>query len=362
MKILALTSNYRLSGQGLAAHYICESLAKRGHDIRLQVFDSTQKLNGRFKKIGYKLDIRPSVPLMISTGVHVLKQVLYLLNLQRTKGFDLALGLDANDAAAMGAAFAKEAGLPVAIVGWGNELKGLGRGELGFLRSCDLLLPMSRWAKEMFVEANFNEEQMKVIIPGVDPDIFRPAGRRKKGLGILTVTDLTKGCGVDQLMKVLRVLLDRGHDSWLTVVGEGKELGYLKARARKTLLERTIKFVKPMHPRKLADLMKDHHVMALIPRKIRGRPPRDFSLVMIEAAATGLGVVGTETGGLTDSLRFSGGLKVPAENTERIARTIEKVALKASMVGDPEETQGKIQAWEETALDMERSLEDIVYE
>jgi len=362
MRILALTSNYRLSGQGLAAHYICEALAKRGHDIRLQVFDSTQELKGRFKRTGYKVDIRPSVPLMISTGVHVLKQVLYLLNLHRARGFDLALGLDANDAAAMGAAFAKEAGLPVAIVGWGNELKGLGRGELGFLRNSDLLLPMSRWAKEMFVEADFDEERMKVIVPGIDPDIFRPIGTRKKGLGIITITDLVKGCGVDQLMKVLKLLLNRGHDSWLTVVGEGKERRSLKARAKKTLLDRSTKFVGHISPRKLAELMKDHHVMALIPRTIRGRPPRDFSLAMIEAAAAGLGIVGTESGGLVDSLRFSSGLKVPAESSERIARTIEKAALKASMVGDPEETRGRIQTWEETALDMEMALEDIVYE
>jgi glycosyltransferase involved in cell wall biosynthesis len=362
MRILALTSNYRLSGQGLAAHYICEALAKRGHDIRLQVFDSTQELKARFKRLSYKVDVRPSVPLMLSTGIHVLKQVLYLLNLQRAKAFDLALGLDANDAAAMGAAFAKEAGLPVAIVGWGNEVKGLGRGELGFLRNCDLLLPMSRWAKEMFVEAEFDEERMKVMVPGVDPEIFRPASRERKGLGILTVTDLVKGCGVGQLIKVLRLLLDRGNDSWLTAVGEGKELGRLKARARKVLLENSIEFVTPMHPRKLAELMRGHHVMALIPRTIRGRPPRDFSLTMIEAAATGLGVVGTESGGLADSLRFSGGLKVPAEGTERIAKAIEKAALKASMDDDPDGVDGRVQTWEETALDMEMTLEDLVYE
>jgi glycosyltransferase involved in cell wall biosynthesis len=179
---------------------------------------------------------------------------------------------------------------------------------------------------------------------------------------VLTITDLEDGCGVGQLMKALRVLLDRGHDAWLTVVGEGNMSGQLKDRARKAMLEGNIRFHGRMSPKKLADMMRAHHVMALIPRKIRGRPPRDFSIAMIEAAATGLGVVGTETGGLADSLRFSGGLKVPAESVERTARTIEKAALEASMGAGPAEPDGRIQAWEETALDIETSLEDIVYE
>jgi glycosyltransferase involved in cell wall biosynthesis len=362
MKILALTSNYRLCGQGLAAHHICEALVRRGHDVRLQVFDSAQDLKGFYDRPEYKVDYRPSVPLMMSTGIHVLKQVLYLLKLQRARGFDVALGLDCADGAALGSAFAKEAGLPVAIIGWGNELKGLGRTEMGFLRSCDLLLPVGRWAKSVFVEADFSETRMRVVPPGIDPSLFKPPMKRREGLGVLTVTELVRGCGVDQLINVLRELLDRGNDAWLTVVGDGNRSRYLKDRAKRAMLQESVTFKGRVHPRELADIMQGHHVLALVPRQIREMAPRDFSLVMCEATAAGLGVVGTETGGLADSLRYSGGSKVPAENPEKIARAIEVAARKAALVAEAEEVHGRMRAWEEVAFDLEIVLDELVYE
>jgi glycosyltransferase involved in cell wall biosynthesis len=362
MKILALTSNYRLCGQGLAAHYICEALVKRGHDVTLQVFDSGQDLKKYFPRPRYKVDYRPSVPLMISTGIHVLKQVLYLLKLHRARGFDVALGLDSGDGAALGSAFAKEAGLPVAIIGWGNEFKDLGRTEMGFLRNCDLFLPVGRWAKGRLIEADFDEDRMKVLPPGVIPEMFRPAKRRPKGLGVLTVTRLVRGCGVDQLIKVLRTLLDRGHDAWLTVVGRGKRTKYLKGRVKKAMLTGTIRFNGLVHPKELAKMMREHHVLALVPRNIRDVAPRDFSLVMCEAASSGLGVVGTEAGGISDSLRYSGGIKAPAENPERIAKAIEDAARKSAMMAETEEAHGRMRAWEEVAFDLEMILDELVYE
>ena len=61
MKVLALASRFNVSGQGIAAHYLAHELARRGHKVRLRVFDSVPELKGQFKDAAYELDVRPSI-------------------------------------------------------------------------------------------------------------------------------------------------------------------------------------------------------------------------------------------------------------------------------------------------------------
>lgn len=363
MRVLAFTSNFRLCGQGIATHHLANHLARRGHDVRLEVFDSTQQLRKVFDRAAYKADYRPSVPLSPSTGIHVLRQVLYLLKLQRAKGFDVALGMDSHDGAAMGAAFAKESGLPVACIAWGNELDDLGTIERGFIKGVDLLLPVSRWAKNRYMEDDFDEGRMRMLPPGVDVDVFTPPARRPEGLGIVTVTSLERGCGVDQLIVALRTLLDDGQDAWLTVIGNGPERKRLAVQARELLLEDNVVFKAGLRPAEVAEAMRGHHVFALLPRWARGEGGRDFSIAMLEAASCGLGIVGTDHCGVGDALRFCNGTKVPAENPARAAKAIVRAARTAEDGEvDEEETRGRMRAWEEVALELEMMMEELVYE
>jgi glycosyltransferase involved in cell wall biosynthesis len=112
----------------------------------------------------------------------------------------------------------------------------------------------------------------------------------------------------------------------------------------------------------MPDVMMQHHVFALIPRKVRGDGAKDVSLAMLEAAACGLGVVGTDISGLADSLRTSNGSKAPAENVDKIASVIEKVAQRTVVTDGGEEVFGRMRTWEEVALELEMLLEDLVYE
>jgi len=362
MKVLALSSKFRLCGQGIAAHYLAEGLARRKCHVRLRVFDTVQELKGQFKGASYKVDFRPSVPLMPSTGLHVFRQAMDLLRLRKEEEFDIVLALDGGEAGVLGAAFAKEAGLPVAIVCWGNDVLDLGTAERGVLRNADLVLPVSRWAKANLIELGFDEENMKVLPPGVDHDIFAPAKARPRELGIVTVTDLRDGCGVDVLIDVLKNLLDKGHDAFLSVVGAGPGLRALRRRAKDALLEGSVRFLGRVPHSEMPEVLRGHKVFALVPRTVRDHPQPDVSLAMMEAASCGLGVVGTELGGIADTLRSCGGTKVPSEGLAKIADAVERVAGKPTIVAATEGKYGRVGSWAEVAKELEGILDGLVYE
>jgi len=362
MKVLALVSSFGLCGQGLAAHYISHELACRKHKVHLRVFDPAHKLGGEFKDPAYEIDYRPSVSIMPATGLSVLRQGMDLLRLQKDKGFDVVLGLDGSEVSVLGGAFAKEAGLNFAFVSWGNELVGLSSAERGVLRNCELVLPVSRWAKANLIENNFDESLMKVLPPGVDLGLFSPPKTRPKGLGIVTVTKLTKGSGVDGLIDVLKILLDRGQDAFLSVVGSGPELKTLERMAKRAMLDGSVRFLGKVPHKKLPEVLRQHRVFALIPRPGPDVTTPDFSLAMMEASSCGLGVIGTDMGGIADSLRTCSGTKVLAEAAIKTADIIERVAGKLSIVMATEGEYGRARSWADVAGELETVLEDLVYE
>lgn len=330
--------------------------------MRLRVFDSVAELRGQFKDVAYELERRPSMAILPSTGLHVLRQVMELLRLQKDKDFDVVLGLDAGEAGILGAALGKEAGINVSILAWGNELEGHNPAKRSILRNCELVMPVSRWAKANLIESDFDEALMKVMPPGVDHGLFSPPRSRPKELGIVTVTELRKGAGVDTLVDVLKALLDKGLDAFLTVVGTGPEAKALKRRTKEALLEGSVRFIGRVPHTKMPEVLRQHRVFALVPRSIPDVAHPDFSLAVIEAASCGLGVVGTELGGLADSLRACSGAKVPAVGPTKIADVVERVAGKLSLAVATEGEYGRSRSWAEMAEELEGVLEDLVYE
>jgi glycosyltransferase involved in cell wall biosynthesis len=362
VKILALASRFGLYGQAIAAHYISHELARRGHKVQLRVLGPIAKNFDQFKDPAYKLELRPTTLHKPSTGLHVLGQVMDMLRLQKEEDFDVVLCLDAGKAAVVGAAFGKQAGLNVCVMAWGNELEGLNSAQKGMLRNCDLIMPVSRWAKANLIEAGFDESAMKVLPPGVDRKLFSPLKTRPKEFGIVTVTRLQKGSGVEALIDVLKVLLDKGQDAFLTVIGTGPEAKILKGRTKKALLEGSVKFLGTVPHAQMPEVYRKHRIFALMPRAVSGILAPDVSLAMMEASSCGLGVVGTELGGIADSLRASNGTTVPTEAGTKMSEIFERVGGKLSIVVATEGAYGQSRSWAEVAEELEGIIDELIYD
>jgi glycosyltransferase involved in cell wall biosynthesis len=341
---------------------LSHELARRGHKVQLRVLGPVAKSFEQFKDPAYELVLMQSTVHRPSTGLHVLGLVMDMLRLQKEEDFDVVVCLDAGKAALLGAAFGKEAGLNVCIMAWGNELEDLNGAQKGILRNCDLIMPISRWAKAKLIDEDFDETRMKVLPPGVDRELFSPSMGRPKEFGIVTVTHLHKGSGVEALLNVLKLLLDRGQDAFLTVVGTGPEAKALKGRTKKALLEGSVRFLGAVPHARMPEVYRMHRVFALVPRSVPGIGAPDVSLAMMEAASCGLGIVGTELGGLSDSLRVCNGAVVPTEATAKMAEVIERVGGKLSIVAATKGEYGRSRSWAEAAEELEGSLDELIYD
>jgi glycosyltransferase involved in cell wall biosynthesis len=139
----------------------------------------------------------------------------------------------------------------------------------------------------------------EVIISTISEEDFMPAERdEERRLEVLCVSRLVPSKRVDVAVEMTRILLDRGVDARLTVVGRGPLRDDLADRARSLSLGDRVVFTGFVDDRQqLRDLYRRSHVFVL-PTEMEG-----ISLAIQEAMAAGLPVVSTHAGALARFLQ-----------------------------------------------------------
>jgi hypothetical protein len=72
--------------------------------------------------------------------------------------------------------------------------------------------------------------------------------------------------------------------------------------------------------------------------------------------------VGTELGGIADTLRACNGTKVPTEAATKMAEVFERVGGKLSIVAATEGEYGRSRSWAETVEELEDLIEELIYD
>ena len=233
--------------------------------------------------------------------------------------------------------------------GW--VVKGLGVPYIVSLRGTDvpgynlryrneymLLAPIVRsvWSNAAFVVANSSGlkdlalqfmpgQRIEVIENGVDMGPFTPSGLDGKGLSVLCVSRLVERKGIRYLIEAMKRL--RGKDISLTIIGEGDQMVSLKELVKKDRLEGTVDLLGYKEYGELPGYYGDSDVFVL-PSLNEG-----MSNTVLEAMASGLAIVTTDTGG-TKELIDGNGIVVEKRDPVAIAKALEglykdRKALKA---------------------------------
>lgn len=165
--------------------------------------------------------------------------------------------------------------------------------------------------------------EFQVIGNGVDLERFRPGpgGPRPVAgdpLRCLAVSRLIERKDLDTLLHAFRALPAEGFR--LTVVGSGTEEQRLRDLTRALSLDGVVRFVGAVPHEELVDYHRESDVFTLVPRA------EAFGNSFAEAVASGLPVVGSAVGGVTDLVKPDvNGFLVPPGDPEATAAAIARL-------------------------------------
>src|SRR6516164_8902420 len=166
-----------------------------------------------------------------------------------------------------------------------------------------------RLARVLSAEA---AERMVRLTPGVDVTFFRPgagggAVRDRLGLGhrpvIVCVSRLVRRKGQDTLIRAWPQVRDEVSDAVLLLVGDGPYAGRLRRLAARLGVSDAVRFTGPVPWPELPSYYDAGNVFAMPCRTRRaGLDVEGLGIVYLEASATGLPVIGGDSGGAPDAI------------------------------------------------------------
>ncbi len=199
------------------------------------------------------------------------------------------------------------------------------------LKWADQVLPISKaTARKATERFGLKADKMRIIPPGLtalppprpDDPTRASLGLKKDDFVVLTITRLVARKGVDDIIQALSHLPSRVK---LVVVGQGEERTRLERLSRSLGLEDRVVFTGPA-PRtspyyRLADLF----VLASFEIEASG-DMEGFGIVLVEAQAFGLPVIGADSGGIPEAFASGrSGLLVPPRNPRALSQAIQSL-------------------------------------
>ncbi|MBD3291979.1 MAG: glycosyltransferase [Armatimonadia bacterium] len=213
---------------------------------------------------------------------------------------------------------------PVVVTTHGTDINGLpDRGPRVMLtrwvlRRANRVVCVSNSLADRVAELGVSVGKVQVIHNGVDSDLFCPARDSRPGRRLIYVGRLTPEKGVEYLIRALAVLQQGTPDVHLKIVGDGPDRPRLEQQTRDLGVADAVTFTGPKPHEQIPDLMRQSDLLVL-PSLSEG-----FGIVLIEAMATGLPVIATETGGIPEIVRHGeNGLLVQARDAQGLAASIE---------------------------------------
>ncbi len=243
----------------------------------------------------------------------------YALPLAKRLGIPLVTTFHGFDATLMTAGF-------LLSPAWTNYP--LFRGQLA--AQGDLFLCASAFIRERVLAMGFPEERTRLHYIGVDCEAIRPREAGEETQMILHVARLAEVKGTEYLIRAFATLPPRHRDAELVLIGEGPLRRRLEALAKSLGIADRVHFLGAQPHAAVLDWMRKAAILVLPSvRTLSGRV-EGLGIVLLEAAATGVPVIGSRIGGIPEGVHDGvNGLLVPSRDAGALAASI------ADLLDDP---------------------------
>jgi colanic acid/amylovoran biosynthesis glycosyltransferase len=194
------------------------------------------------------------------------------------------------------------------------------------LRQSTEVITVSRNWQDRIVKLGCPPEKVRTNYLGVDNAFFDGVRGQFDPLSIIFVGRLIRRKGAHILLEALRLLHGRGVDARLTIVGEGPESDQLKRTAAEQNLP--VRFAGKKSPTEIRELLREAAVLCAPSTTAGGEIPEALGLVLLEAQAMSVPVVGTRNGGIPETLEDGRtGYLVEEESPAALAAALETLLV-----------------------------------
>lgn len=372
MKILFFNYEYPPlgGGAGNASYYILQEFAK---NPELEVDFVTSSIDDKYhqEKIGENITIHRLPIGKNNSNIHFQSQKDLLAyakeawrfakQLCKLKKYDLSHSFFTVPCGYLSWKLKKKFGIPYVISLRGSDVPGYSE-RFTFLYK--LLTPTIKkiWKNAQFVIANSEglralalksepEHEVGVIYNGINTQEFRPQPELKnpQKFEIICVSRVTPRKGIRFLIQAVKILSKDHEHVHLTVIGDGNELDSLKHLARADEIADKVSFLGLVPHEQLAAHYAKSDVFVL-PSLNEG-----MSNTMLEALASGLPLIATDTGGTKELVRegengFVVKMKDPVDLAEKIDRLVIDKFTREKMAVASRQKAEKM-SWENVAKD-----------
>lgn len=175
------------------------------------------------------------------------------------------------------------------------------------------------------VDAGLDEDKLEVIPFGVDTEFFRPIDvpRSDNYFHVLSVGYLIERKGHEYLIRAVKEIVNERDDVRLKIVGSGPLEGKLKSLISDLDLEAYVEIIKNVSDDELLRLYNSSDVFVL-PAVVDSQGNTEgLGVVLLEAMACKLPVIGASVGGISDIIRDKyTGLLFDEKNIHRLKKLI----------------------------------------
>ena len=279
----------------------------------------------------------------------------YVKTLMKERSYDLCHAFFGFPSGYIAYRFRKE--IPYIVSLRGSDVPGFNKR---FLFQYLLLKPLFKriWRASYRVIANSEdlkslaekttpELPIEVIYNGIDIEEFTPSVEGEAdSFSIICVSRLIQRKCVDYLLRAMPVVIGEHPHVHLVIVGEGDMEEDLKKLSKELGLESNVSFRGYVRHEGLPELYRNADLFVL-PSLWEG-----MSNTLLEAMATGLPVIVTDTGG-TAELVSDNGIVVPKQNSEAISEAILRLINDSSLrvvMGRKSRSQATVFSWKNVAL------------
>jgi len=192
------------------------------------------------------------------------------------------------------------------------------------LSGADFLTTNSNYTKKVIAHISPIPCPSKVIPMGVSlPVTITNSTIPSEKPRILFIGRLIEWKGVEILIRAMAVVIRKKPQAILSIVGDGPERYKLEYLAKDLGISQNVQFLGRVSDSALEELYSEASVFVLPSREHMGMVMEGLGMVLLEAMARGVPVIGSATGGITDIIKDGeNGFLVPPENTEILAEKI----------------------------------------